>query len=272
MVREKKYKLMENLPACTVHDILLDEAPDNIECIALYPHPPELSPSTSDLKLRSLSSSPLLATLDRRQEEVISAGGFPRMEMDKMTIFVSCSNGAMHVYERMSTKDCYSTSNGETVRLRLSLKRFHPSKQPASQMLVVDKWGVLFCISGGDLTCHSLTGDPLLDPVAGLPDLKGVYSICVNTESDLICIITKRCISIFSKDENVRRGSWLLGGSKNAMNFKPLHEMKTSETPRTCLFCNASVLVVGMPSDYIFFDANTGNEIKRPRVRTGIRK
>lgn len=159
--------------------------------------------------------------------------------LEKITIFIGTADGMLLVYESRpktsSSTDVVTSSSGASsdlnsasvsLRMRVSLKRFNPSKKPVSQLQFVEKFGLLFSIHDGDLVAHQFGGDPLLQVVApgpsetitlelGTADIfsssRTVLCYAVDTESDFICVAFKRLLAVLhykvNRDSSARRPS-----------------------------------------------------------------
>uniref|UniRef100_A0A7S2RV46 CNH domain-containing protein n=1 Tax=Mucochytrium quahogii TaxID=96639 RepID=A0A7S2RV46_9STRA len=233
------------------------------------------------------------------QEKDTAVGG---SHEERLTFFIGTQEGSLLVYETVKQNQVQGTEGGDTemctddvsFRLSLSLKRFNPSKKAVSQLTVVDRWGMLLSVIDGELASYSLVGDPLLAKMAGGPSetiqlegdipsiAKDVLLYSVNAEAGLICIVCKRTLTILRwKPSNPRRGSAqaaevatssTANTQRSKCMFSIVQQITTPETARAVQWAGPSQICVGYVRDYVFFDAHTGVELKKPRMRTGARK
>ncbi|GBG28500.1 Transforming growth factor-beta receptor-associated protein 1 [Hondaea fermentalgiana] len=228
--------------------------------------------------------------------------------LEKITLFVGTADGALYVYENRQPSSAASqtdmTSENVSLRLRVALKRFNPSKKAVSQLQFVEKWGILLSVLDGNLVAHHFGGEPLLQTVThgpteaitaelGANDLlssRSVVCYAPDPESDFLCVAFKRLIVVLlykvSRDNNNNNSSSNAPAASSNTNsnnggggaaprvgkFRIVRQLPMAETARSMRWAGPDQICVGFAKDYTFYDVQTGAEQKRPRMRTGGRK
>ena len=158
-------------------------------------------------------------------------------------LLVGCADGTLQVYQT-------ATDGSALFNLIKTIPKFSKSKKPILQLLVVEKWSILLCLSDAYVSIHDLV---TFQHIEKLRTTKYCSTFCVHEDEGMLCAAASKSLILLR---------W------TGKCFEDYNELHLPSTARSITFVTPSLLCVGFKREYNLLDIESG-DVQRELIATG---
>ena len=158
-------------------------------------------------------------------------------------LLVGCVDGTLQVYQA-------ATGESSQFELIKSISKFSKQKKSITQLLVVERWSILLCLTDTYICVHDLAS---FNFIRKLRTTRNSICFCVHEDSGLLCVSANKQLVLFKWD---------------GTQFLDYNDLHLPSTARSIAFISPTILCVGFRREYNLLDISTG-DVHRELIVTG---